>query len=326
MAAGRLLDAVDALAEANRRLPDPALERRLVRLRRDAFASLDRTPRMPPDLGIAAEPAPPGPCEITPDRLDRTMLARGIRQHGALLVRGLVPEARVARLRAAIDGAFEGQVIASAAGVTPAIAPWCDPLDGIPDGEAHRFMVRAAHGVLTVDSPRALAELLHTFHALGLDALIASYLGERPVLAAKKCTLRRIDPGDWKVAVSNWHQDGAFLGEGIRTVNVWVALSRCGRDAPGLEILPLRLDRLLPRGGPGADFDWTVSRDVIARELPGIPIWEPLFEPGDVLFFDDWLLHRTAARPGMPHVRYSVECWLFAPSTYVDPASTGIVV
>ena len=45
------------------------------------------------------------------------------------------------------------------------------------------------------------------------------YLGERPALSANKCTLRRV-PVD---TATNWHQDGAFLGEEMRTLNLWLA-------------------------------------------------------------------------------------------------------
>ena len=79
--------------------------------------------------------------------------------------------------------------------------------------------------------------------------------------------LRRADAS---LHASTWHQDGAFLGEGIRTVDAWFALSRCGRDAPGLEVIPVRLERVLPTGEAGTYFDWTVSPETITRELPGI--------------------------------------------------------
>ena len=64
--------------------------------------------------------------------------------------------------------------------------------------------------------------------------MIAGYLGERPALSVKKWTLRRV-PIDTS---ADWHQDGAFLGSGIRTINMWLSLSQCGADAPGLDIVP----------------------------------------------------------------------------------------
>ena len=64
---------------------------------------------------------------------------------------------------------------------------------------------------------------------------MTDFLGERPHLSANKCTLRRVPPEDM---LSGWHQDGAFLGDYIGAFNVWITLTSCGRDAPGLDIVP----------------------------------------------------------------------------------------
>ena len=80
------------------------------------------------------------------------------------------------------------------------------------------------------------------------------------MLSANKCTLRRV-PID---ANTDWHQDGAFLGAGIRALNVWLALSDCGVDAPGLDLVPRRFDDVLETGTGGAIFDWAVGPDVVA--------------------------------------------------------------
>jgi hypothetical protein len=53
-------------------------------------------------------------------------------------------------------------------------------------------------------------------------------------------------------------------------------------------------------------------------------IIRPIFEPGDVLLFDELFLHQTGSDPGMPHPRYAVESWFFGssafPSDYVPLA------
>ncbi len=59
---------------------------------------------------------------------------------------------------------------------------------------------------------------------------------------------------------------GAFLGDDVRSLNVWLALSKCGRDAPGLDLVPRRFDRILETGSEGAAFSWTVAPDVVERE------------------------------------------------------------
>ena len=319
-----LLDAVDALVVANRLRPGAPIERRLVRLRRDAFRQLDHTfaPQAWPHFVLDSQPRPEGPLEIAASEFDHAALRTGVLHHGHLLVRGLVPAGRVARLRDAIDRAYAAQDAAAGA-ATSGASPWYDPLEGIPEGDLHRQVARTTLGVLAADSPRALFEFLETVHELGLDAMIAAYFGERPALSAKKCTLRRVDG---QVRPAGWHQDGAFLGQGIRSINAWTALSRCGRDAPGLELIPLRLDRLAPRLEDGGPFHWTVPPEVITREFPGVSVWRPEFEPGDVLFFDHWSLHRTASSERKPETRYAIESWFFAPSVYPGDAPELLVV
>ena len=44
----------------------------------------------------------------------------------------------------------------------------------------------------------------------------------------------------------------------------------------------------------------------------------PIFEPGDVLLFDDLFLHRTGSDPAMPKPRFAIESWFFGPSTFPE--------
>ncbi len=281
---GRRVEAVALLTEANRRRPDVALERRLVQLRHDAFAELE-----------PASPVSPWPPEV-PDRfagetglpevgvadLTAQTLSAGILHHGALVVRGLVPPAGVERLVGDID-------------------------------RASRRFVRDGGGVWLVDSPRALFDVLEAFEEAGLRRVLTGHLGEAPALSVKKCTLRRVPV----TSSTDWHQDGAFLGDAIRTVNVWLALTRCGgdADAPGLDVVPRRFDHVVETGTEGAWFDWAVGQGVVDR-YADTPVIRPLFEPGDALLFDQFLLHRTAIDPGMTRERHAIESWFFAPSTY----------
>jgi hypothetical protein len=323
--AGELLDAVETLTVANRLEPRSAIERRLVRLRRKAVRDLDRHrghARPPERLDVTGERPAAVPLSLSPAELDAAALHRGILRDGCVLVRGLVRPGRVARLRDAIDRAFEARDLTLAGAATPETATWYDPVERVPK-DASRTWVHAGQGVLAADSPRAFFEFLETVREIGLDRLIADYLGERPVLSVEKTTLRRADASLYRSA---WHQDGAFLGTDIRTVDAWFALSRCGRDAPGLDVVPIRLTRVLPTAEPGTYFQWTVSPDTVARELPGTPVWRPEFEEGDVLLFDHLLLHRTAAEAGMPGLRYAIESWFFAPSAYPRRGITPLVV
>jgi hypothetical protein len=318
VADGRILDAIDELTEANRALHDVEVERRLVQLRHAAFPTVrDRPgPSSWPVIEPGGDLVRSGPPSISAAELSPEVLSTGIRKHGCLHVRRLVPEERVERLVAGIDRAITGHDTHASDEHAPT-APWYEPFT--PDSEyaavikRKRKWVRDASGVWTADSPRVLFDLIDTLNTVGLGAAINAYLGERPVLSANKCTLRRVT---LDTTQANWHQDGAFLGDGIRSVNVWMSLSRCGDVAPGLDIVPARLDEIVETGTEGAMFPWTVGPGVIDRLSEQIPVERPIFEAGDVLVFDDLFLHRTGVDSGMTNERYAIETWFFAPSVY----------
>jgi hypothetical protein len=319
----RPFDAIDLLMRANRALRDATVERELVRLRHEAFTSLDRSePETPPPVVQQTPPIDTVPPMVSPAELTPDVLRSGILLHGSLLVRGAVPEPRVRELVTGIDRAFGDWETHRARKERGETSPWFEPFhasDAYPK-EMHkkigqgRKWVRLTDGVWGADSPRMLFNLLDTLDETGLGAVIAEYLGERPSMTVDKCTLRRVGAG----ASTDWHQDGSFLGTGIRTVNLWLCLSQCGRDAPGLDIVPKRFDHIVETGTEGAFFDWSVGPGVVERVSASAPVVRPDFEPGDVLLFDDLLLHRTATEPTMARRRYAIETWFFAPSAYPE--------
>ncbi len=327
---GRLLDAVDALALAEQLQRDTARERRLVRLRHHAYGETRRAPGpsswpvVPPGHRLVDAGLP----VIDAAELDAGALSTGILRHGGLHVRRLIPTATVDRLRDGIDRAMDG-FEANAAGTPPReTTPWYEPFK--PDAEFTTYFKRKKKsvregvggdrkgqrpsGMWTAESPRVLADLVDAFDAAGLSAVIGTYFGERPVLSVAKCTLRRVGVD----TIGGWHQDGAFMGDGIRTVNVWMALTDCGLDAPGLDVVPRRIDRVVETGTEGAHFPWSVSQAVVDREAAAAPVVRPTFAAGDVLIFDDLFLHRTGVDPAMTQERYAIETWCFAPSCYPD--------
>jgi Phytanoyl-CoA dioxygenase (PhyH) len=320
---GKLVEAVDALTEANRSRRDPELERRLVRVRHEAFAEIDHagdTSAWPsvstdtPDI-VAGPVVLPG--ELTADRV-----RRGILGHGYVHVPGLVPEHWVDRLVEGIDRSLAAAEAFEAGASQAETTPWFEPFKPAASYPAvmkrqvgnRRTWVRESGGVWTADSPRMMFELFDAFEDVGITHLVNSYLGERPAIAVDKCTLRRVGTD----SNSDWHQDGAFLGLDIRVLNVWIALSRCGRDAPGLDIVPRRLDHIVETGTDGSIFTWSVGPGAVDRVAADTPVSRPMFEAGDVMLFDELFLHRTAVDPAMSRPRYAVETWLFAPSMYPE--------
>jgi hypothetical protein len=317
--AGRGYEAVEVLMEANRRLSDPELERVLVLTRHAALVDAERGPGFdtwPRDLPDPFQGVT-GPPEVDLPALDADLLGGAIVNHGCLIVRGLAEPDEARRLTESIDRAFDACDARNSGTPLEQTAPWFVPFNPRPEypltvGE--RWWVRNGGGVWTADSPRLMFEVLDLLERKGLRDVLTGYLGERPGLSVKKCTLRRVpvDTG------TDWHQDGAFLGPGIRTVNVWLTLTDCGEDAPGLDIVPKRLD-LLETGTEGAQFDWSVGPGVVERVSTDTGVARPLFRAGDALLFDERHLHRTGVSPGMTVERYAIETWFFAPSHYPEP-------
>ena len=99
------------------------------------------------------------------------------------------------------------------------------------------------------------------------------------------------------------------------SLNLWLSLSRCGDEAPGLDIVPRRLD-LLPAGDEGTNFPIQVRESRVEEAAGDDGVLRPIFEPGDALLFDEVFLHKTASDPQMPKPRYALESWFFGRSAF----------
>jgi Phytanoyl-CoA dioxygenase (PhyH) len=317
-ASGQWLGAIEALRLANHETPAPAIERRLAHVRYVAFEHLEphsTFDEWPVPIVDVDRSGPPCLPEITRAELNAETVRRAVLSHGGLCVRGLLDPDQVGGFVAGIDMAMVLRHKARrAGGGTPTDQSWFVALP-LP-AEAARLLgrnwVAGSGGVLAADSPRLLYRLFETYEEVGLRQVVGDYLGERPVLSANKCTLRRVP----LTASTDWHQDGAFLGRGIRVLNVWVALTDCGVEAPGIDLLPRRLDHIVETGTGGAIFDWAVGPAVVERLVGDARVVRPEFRAGDAVLFDDLYLHRTAIEPTMTRPRYAIESWFFAPTSY----------
>jgi hypothetical protein len=321
-----LLEELESLTRRNQERPEAETEVKLVQLRhavgirqldeaQDGAAypepAFDRLPNRNGDLaGI-------GPAELSPE-----VLRAGILRDGCLLVRGLVDRDAALALAEGIDRAFDARDTAQANYSADRRNPWGRR------GKAARMYyseftptprfrkalsrdwIQGGGGLWLADSPHLLFEMLGAFERAGLGAAIRGYLGEPPLITVQKCTLRKVDPD----AGRGWHQDGAFMGD-VRALNVWLSLSHCGdEEAPGMDIVPRRLDGILQSGQEGADFNWSISEQIAQEAAGETGIVRPIFEPGDVLLFDDLFLHTTAAEPSMRKSRLAIESWFFGAS------------
>ncbi len=115
----------------------------------------------------------------------------------------------------------------------------------------------------------------------------------------------------------SWHQDGAlrfdFLGgDGdappadalLHMVTCWIALTPCGDDAPGLELMATPIDRMLT---PAELRDAAV--DALWLDTPRL---RPLLRAGDAVLFAGHVLHRTLVDGAMAQSRTSIELRCFA--------------
>jgi hypothetical protein len=305
---------IDALVAENREGRDPVRDRQILRLRHAAGAQLvgsaNGSVEHPRPTAAPAETGS-GLPEVAPSELDAQVLRAAILDKGCLVIRGLIDRTTAESMVEEMEHAFDAREEVGEHG-TDELAYW-DRFEPDPPFELKdRDWVSSTGSIWAADSPRLMFDVLDTFERVGLRKVITDYLGERPAISVNKCTLRRVDSS----AGTAWHQDGAFLGDGVRALNVWVSLSNCGVDAPGLDIIPKRIDHIVSTGGEGAIFEWSVS-DEVAREAAGdAGVLRPTFEPGDVVLFDDLFLHRTAVEPEMPGTRYAIESWFFGPTGF----------
>lgn len=314
VAENRLLDAIDLLHAANRHEPDPAVETRLAELRNRAFPLVEAASRFetwPPALDVAASgPAivpVVSPADLTADRVRRAILT-----HGCVRVPNLLPTEAAARFVHDIEHTIEVRTENQHRPLVPQ-PPWFSALP-LPADQAEslgRPWIASGGGLLACDSPRLLEQIFTTYEDLGLRDLLTDYLGERPILSANKCTLRRVGNTN-----ASWHQDGAFIGSDIRALNVWISLTDCGDDAPSMDVVPRRLDHVVETGTGGAIFDWSVGPDVVDALAVDHPVTRTAFNAGDALLFDEFFLHRTAVGDHFTRDRYAIESWFFAATGY----------
>jgi hypothetical protein len=310
-------EAVQLLTEANRRSEDGRLETRLIELRHRAFEGLG-VPAPVPDWPQQVPDHFPGTStlpEIAASDLSVELVISAIQHHGSIIVRGLFEPQVCELVRSTIDSAFDASdAVAGQKEFEP--TPWYTHFvpqrkKGYNFGGNDRYFVTLGSGALAVDSPRAMFRYLECLRGIGFDKFLFDYFGERVALSAKKATLRRTPPS----AAAGWHQDGALFPREVRALNLWAAFSRCGVDAPSIDMFAKRFNHSVDQGVEEAAYIDAVSNDNAARY--GLEhVVRPEFEPGDAFLFDEMALHRTGVDTSMTKTRYAVEMWFFAASMF----------
>lgn len=316
---GRWLEAIARWSDLNRAAPSSEIETRLIALRHRAADAMGRPDPAPSWDRAYEDPFPQvrgRAPEVTRAGLTAEVLGGAIRHHGCLLVRGLLGAEVAVDLASTISRVFEA-LGAPASGSPDETSGWYAP-DPVytrrnPNPGLARAMVQGHGAIFAADSPRGFFEVVQALDAAGVPEIVAEYFGEPALATVDKFSLRRMHPQP----APAWHQDGSFLDDAVRTVDVWIALSECGEstESPGLEILPRRLEQLVECGAPGSRVQIEVLDDEVRRAGDGVLPVSPTFQPGDALLFDHLFLHTPGTGPGFTKDRYAIECWMFPPSS-----------
>lgn len=272
-------------------------------------------PRWPDESGVP---------EVDAADLDVAKLRSAMASYGSLIVRGLVDPATCEAYQDVID-----QVLSACDRPPPDLQKnpgppsiyRCPPdalraLIPAPELKSSRGFHRLSGSAMCVESAVICMQLLELYDRLGLRELIRDYLQDEPCLSVKKWVLRR---SKLPVNEAGWHQDGAFMGSDINSINLWIPLSRCGGDtgAPGMDIVPRRLTDIVRTGGDDAIFSWSVGDSEVAGSDERQPV-APVFNAGDAFFFDHFYLHRTQYREHFTDLRYAIETWFFGSSNFPE--------
>jgi hypothetical protein len=316
---GDVRGALSLLAAAQCRHPDPALLRESVNLRirgfeRARFPEVEWDTRH--DDRFAAVQGMP---EVAAGDLNAQCLRAGILGKGGLVVRNLMAPKEVTAARNCVRAALLARKALAENAEGAAENPWFQRPESVAGGPVQFDRLGGEQftetgSVWTVDSPPSAAHMLAFYRQIGLPAMLEEYFGEPATLSVRKWVLRCVPPNNG--GQSGWHQDGQFMGAGIRTVNLWIALTDCGTgaDAPGMDIVADNTREIYPTGTHGAPFEWTVGQGLVDEIGRRHPIVRPHFRAGDAIFFDHYNLHRTGYGTADLRPRYAVEAWFFAAS------------
>jgi hypothetical protein len=305
---------IETLTAENRAHPSRETEQRLLSLRHLAGIRLVDDHALDPQFAAPdSDKLPAGDplSEVRGSELTAGLLRAGILRDGCLLVRGLAPRDTALRLAEEIDRAFverrrQESVLAAAEGYYKEFEPHARY--GSVFG---RTWIEQGGGLLAADAPMLNFSMMEMFAAASLPQIASDYLGEPALISVHKTTLRKAEPS----VPGSWHQDGYFMGD-VRSLNLWLSLSRCGDVAPGLDIVPRRLEQYVATATEEAVLDYTISQRNAEEAAGDRKIIRPIFEPGDALFFDELFLHQTGSSPEMPNPRYAIENWFFGGSRF----------
>ena len=183
------------------------------------------------------------------------------------------------------------------------------------DGDDPEFAIHSSSLRLRAVEGLGIDDVLR--HAISADLL--HRLGPLTACDIDQCWIRRqYAPRHAPLhhAPHSWHQDGALNFDFVAHAGAplpadalldmftcWIPLTPCGVDAPGLELVRQRIDRLL------APAELTPER--VHDRYPPDTLARPAMQPGDAVLLSGDTLHRTHVTPAMRQDRTSIELRFF---------------
>lgn len=226
--------------------------------------------------------------EMTAERLKTVF-----KTEGAVIVRGLLGDARVGELRQALRGIISAQY-RHATGHDPDPDADLDTLFNALCAIDRRLGALVYEGAREV--PAFYALLLHPW----VQDVVKTLLETDALHIPYDKAMFRIDRPNEPWFEFHWHQDYTYNQMSDPTVTVWTSLTPVTEDMGPLHIIPQSHDRLHPvRLEPKRDDHGrpkptksAILADADTDELDAKAVTVCL-EPGDVLFFHQLLLHRS---------------------------------
>lgn len=159
-----------------------------------------------------------------------------------------------------------------------------------------------------------LCDLIENY-ALWLDSVLKSPIiqsilkeifGHQAYLLLNNSSPRR-QGGDYLEHAIPFHQDCEFIGNVKKAVNLWIPLTPSGGVYPGLEFC---------LNGPQYPvFALQQSQELrqrIEKHFQPEQLWRPEMQPGDVLLFSPYTIHRTYLPEACTKTRFSSEIRLIS--------------
>ena len=219
--------------------------------------------------------------------------AAQLREQGFLVLERALDLKAVARVRAAVASffrRFEDEVVAGRRNAAEA--------------ELYRLYGNLGLGSIIDDGFAGAEEILPSIDDSIIARVVAEYFADRVSIMRNHVLARRYRARDGYANVVPFHQDVNAV-DPRASVTSWIPLVRCGRKAPGLEVVGRRVSEILPIDPQSLHHR---GSEIAAGDIVGrYPLVHPEFFPGDAILFLNTTPHRSHVTAGMTETRLSFE-------------------